>query len=102
MDFRQQDHELVASPPAYRVALSHAGLEATGDSPQELVAEVVAVLIIDFLEQVQVDEQNSRLLAVTACQTDHLDKVLVQQKRVGQAGEMVVQSQVSHAPGNQP
>ena len=53
------DHELVAAVAADGVVRAHDVLKSFGDDPQELVAGLLAELLVDVLEPVDVDEQRA-------------------------------------------
>ncbi|MNY55507.1 hypothetical protein D3C86_1914920 [compost metagenome] len=53
----QQGHELIAANARHRVGFTHARRDAARNRLQQLVAGNVAVLIVDLLEVVEVDEQ---------------------------------------------
>ena len=57
LEFLGEDHELVAAEPRDRVAVAHQLGEALGDGDQQPVADVVAEVVVDRLEAVEVDEQ---------------------------------------------
>ena len=54
----QQDHEFVAAQPCYNVAGPDAGAQPAAHLDQHLVPGVVAVDVVDFLEVVQVQQQD--------------------------------------------
>ena len=90
LDFLGQDHELVAAQAGDRVAVAHQLGQALGDGNQQPVAGVVAEVVVDGLELVQVDEQH-RQDAFRAVQPRHrLMGAVHQQHPVRQPGEGVV------------
>ena len=59
-----RDHrELLAAQPRHHIVIARHVLEAVGDRPQHLVADIVAMRVVDLLEMVEVeDHQPDRLL----------------------------------------
>nr|MDP9498246.1 hypothetical protein [Actinomycetota bacterium] len=73
-------------------AVAHHAVEAAGHLDQHLVADPVAVEVVDVLEPVEVDEQQRGRGRVTALA--HRVQPVEQQPPVGEAGERVVQRRV--------
>ena len=83
-----QDGELVAAEAGHQVARPHRVGEPLGHDAQQLVADVVALRVVDRLEAVQVQEQHADLGAVQR----HLQRGLdlrPEQRPVRQPGEPV-------------
>ena len=83
-----EDGELVAAEAGHQVARPHRVGEPLGHDAQQLVADVVALRVVDRLEAVQVEEQHADLRAVQR----HLQRGLdlrAEQRPVGQPGEPV-------------
>ena len=59
-----RDHrELLAAEPRHHVVIARHVLEATGDCPQHLVADIVTMCVVDLLEMIEIeDHQPDRLL----------------------------------------
>ena len=58
---RGQEHgELVAAEPRHRVAGADHGLQPVAQDREHLVTDAVAVLVVDLLELVEVDEDERR------------------------------------------
>ena len=57
----KQDRELVATQPSDGVAGAKVLIEASGDGDQELISDRVGEGVVDQLEPVEVDEQDSVL-----------------------------------------
>jgi len=73
IDSRKQDEELVTAEPADDSTVANAGSQAGADDRQELVAHVVAVVVVDGFERVEVDEQHGRWSAAgRGCLLEHL------------------------------
>ena len=102
LDAFAEDHELVAAEAGDRVAVAHHLPETLGDRDEQLVAYLVAEVVVDRLEAVQVDEEqrDDTLAAVQA--RERLACAVHQQQPVGQLGERVVQSLLlePHAVGD--
>ena len=81
---RHDGEELVAAQPADRDAVGHSAAIATRDVAEHTIARLVAERVVDFLESVEVDEQDRRVVEPPAC-----DKPLHQRGPVRQAGERV-------------
>ena len=62
-----EDDELVAAQPGQQIALARAGLHPLGGSLQGVVADGMAVGVIDVLEVVEVGDQDRQgLVAIPA------------------------------------
>ena len=67
-----EDDELVATGAGDDVVLPHAGPEAGGDLTEDLVADGVAVAVVDRLEVVEVAEQQRPAVAVAVDQVEEV------------------------------
>src|SRR5262249_46949948 len=63
---------------------------------EQLVADAVAVLVVDLLEVVEVDEQHAGLAGLALGLGQRVVEAVLQERAVRQAGERVVQRVVSH------
>ncbi len=89
--FAQHD-ELVAAEPADRVPLADRPPQPFSDGPQQLIPGRVAVVVVDVLEAVDVDEQGSGDGTQLGCRAlDQLFGPVQDQRAVGEPGERVVQ-----------
>ena len=88
---RAEHHELVATEPSDDVQRSQGTAEPLRDHPEQRVAGVVAQLVVDRLEPVEIDEQQGHLVRRGRPHEVHCLLELVEQQRpVRQAGEVVV------------
>ena len=92
----QHDDELVAAQAGHGVVLAQVQAQALGRGLQQFVAGLVAVLVVDGLEAVEVQEHDGAdaFGAVRALQ--RVRQARVQQQAVGQVGQRVVVGQVLH------
>ena len=90
----QQD-ELVATDARQGVLAVQAGAQARGDGAQQLVAHVMAKGVVDRLETIQIDEHHRQTTADRIDLADRLADAVGQENTVGQAGQVVVQGQLS-------
>ena len=58
-DILQKHHELIAAEPHQNVAGAEQGAQQPGKLLQDLVAEQMAVAVVDVLEKIKVDDQHS-------------------------------------------
>jgi hypothetical protein len=79
----QYHRELVATHARHRVGRAHAGLYAPPGLYQQQVAAVMAECVVDFLEMVQVDEQDGQLRVVAFAFLDLLLQPVAQHAAVG-------------------
>jgi hypothetical protein len=86
--------ELVSSDAADRIIRAHAVREAVGDRAQHLVADRVAVRVVDGLELVDVEEHHRQGQHVVVRRGDRGGEVLLHGLTVGKPGEGVGQSEV--------
>ena len=62
----QDDHELIAAQARHRIAFANTVSEALCNFPQEQIALVVAQGVVQYLEVVQIDKEQSAM-AATPC-----------------------------------
>ena len=99
----QHHRELVTAHTGDDVARTHAVPQALGDLHQELVATVVAVGVVDFLEAVEVQEEHGQRVADPAAPA-HALELLVEAAPVGQdsgkgAASILPVVELTHAGG---
>ena len=88
--------ELVATEAAQGVRGAGDRLEAVRDGHQQLVADEVAVGVVDALEVVQVQQEERRRARPGARSSARAwDESVLEQRPVGQSGERVVQGLVA-------
>ncbi len=93
---RRRDDELVAAQAGRRITFAQHAAQALRHLFQQAVADEVAEAVIDVLEMVEVEQQQADLGAVAARLGDRLGQAVHQQGAVGQAGQGVVQGQVTY------
>ena len=92
----QQHDELVATPARQRVARAQAAAQCVGQVQQHLVPRLVAKLVVDMLEMVQVHETQCHPASGALGTAQGNLAAVLQQHAVGQAGERIVQGHVRH------
>jgi hypothetical protein len=85
------DHELVAAEAGEGIGDADGAAEIVGDVPKELVADVVAVGVVDELEAVEIDHQEGGASVVDLGLLDGGGEAILKKTLVGKAGEMVVE-----------
>ncbi|GEM_PF-2133190 len=85
-----QDAELIATQAGHRVRLAHAAPDTGTGLDDQLVAHRVAQGVVDFLEMVQVDEDQRHLVLAALGALEHIRQAVVEQEPVGQLGQAVV------------
>ena len=90
----EQDAELVAAPPADRVAGTHAGGEARRDLLEEQVAGDVPEGVVDALEPVEVEVQHGERSSPTGRLLERVLEAVCEQRAVGEVRERVVEGLV--------
>ena len=90
VDFRQQDHELVATHPRDRVGLADASLDPPRDGLEELVPDRVAQAVVDRLEPIEVEEQHRDVLAGPPCGPERNLEAIEEQDTMRESGERIV------------
>ena len=83
--------ELVAAEARDGVARARDLLEARGDLQQQLIADVVAEVVVDLLEAVEVDEQQRERLARERAARERVVEAVAEEGAVGEPGEAVVE-----------
>ena len=86
----EQERELVAALAGQQVLGPDDGAQAVGDDAQQRVAGLMAPLLVDAAEVVDVDLQQRQLGLVHARAMHRGAQLVVQRRAVGQAGERVV------------
>ena len=89
-----QHHEFVAAQPRYGVLGAHHAADAFSELREQAVADRMAIGIVDGLEAVEVQEQQSETRTDPLRLFHGLAEAVFQQQAVGQAGERIVQGQV--------
>ena len=101
-----QDDELVARQARQGVARTQQRGQALGDGDQQLVADAVAVEVVDQLEPVEIDEQDRGHLARPAAPKHRVVEPLEQEDPVRQPGQRVVERALAgtarRSPGGLP
>ena len=92
-----QQRELVAAQPRHRVHLAHAGLQPLGDILQHPVAVAVAQGVVDLLEAVEIDIQQSEGGTLATCHCLRVINPSGQRAAVRQAGQHVGMSEFFNA-----
>ena len=94
-----QEDELVAGEPGERVARADQSREPVRDRYQQLIADLMAVDVVDLLEPVEVDEQNRRGRAHTFGALGDVVDSFLQEQPVREPCQGVVQGAVMGAIG---
>src|SRR5690554_877283 len=56
-----EDHgELIPAEPGHRIRLAYTSADATGNLDQQLIAGIMAMAVVHFLEMVQVDKEKGQ------------------------------------------
>jgi hypothetical protein len=97
-DVDQQADELVAAVAADRVAGTHRTFETLRHHLQQVVADGMAVSVVDRLEAVEVDVEQAELVGVRLAATERLARTLVERRAVREAGQVVVVCRVEREP----
>ena len=92
-----QEHELVSGDPGQGVARPDQPREPVGDGEQQLVADVMAVGVVDLLEPVEVGEEDRGVGVRALGAQGGVLEPLLQQQPVRQSGQRVVQCDVVEA-----
>jgi hypothetical protein len=86
LDAGQHETELVTTEAGNHVALADAGPQTLSDDDQQLVTLMVPVLVVDFLEAIEVDQ---RQRARSPRRAQHLLNRRVERPPVGDAGQRI-------------
>ena len=86
---RQQDEELLAAPAGQLVGLAQAAAHGAGEVLQHAVAHLVAELVVDALEVVQVQQRQAQRAGLAALAGQGLGQALDHVVAVVQPGELV-------------
>src|SRR3954454_23293019 len=86
---RQHEHELLATPAARDVALSHGGAEGEGELLQHLVAEGMPVGVVHALEVVEIGNHDAYLVVDPRGASELRSEGLLEPPPIRQPGEAV-------------
>ena len=89
---RHKNHEFIPAKPCNRVSLPDFGQNPFSRLGQNNVTDRVTENVIDFLETIQIDEQNSAAVIVTPCLYKMLLETVLQKLSIGQPGKFVKMS----------
>ena len=87
----EEHHELVAAPTGQRVARAQGVAQRVGQEQQQLVACLVAELVVHMLEVVQVHKAQRHLVPTALGRAQGNLATVFEQHAVGQAGQRIVQ-----------
>ena len=90
-DALEQDDELVAAEARQRVTGPDGTAQPVPDDPQQLVAHLVAQVVVDHLEAVDVTEEHGDLAARPVRLEQCVVQVVEQEPPVRQAGQRVLE-----------
>src|SRR5258708_2065618 len=85
------DHELIAAEASQGVGNADGAAEIVGDVPEQFVADVVAVSIVDELEAVEIDHEEDGASVVVPGLPDGGGEAILKETLVGEAREVVVE-----------
>ena len=91
----EQDGELVAAEPRGGVLGAQAARQSLRGRAQQLVADRVAEAVVDRLEVVEIDEDHRELAVVAPAARERQRQAILEQRPVGEAGEVVVERLVA-------
>ena len=91
----EQDGELVAAEPRSGVLGTQAAGQPLRGRAQQLVADRVAEAVVDRLEVVEIDEHHGELTVVAPGARERQCEAILEQRPVGEAGEIVVERLVA-------
>ena len=87
-DRLDQQHELVAADPRQHIGLADAACDPRGDLDQQRVAHGMAVVVVDVLEIVEIDERH-REAAVAAFAREQAFDMLLDERAFRESSELV-------------
>ncbi len=90
---RSQDRKLVAPEAGHQVVLAHRGLQPVSDLDQHLVAGRVTVHVVDPLEAVQIQQQQTMRAVGPRRRAQGRLQGLLELAAIGQAGQRVLERQ---------
>ena len=90
-DAFEQDNELVTTETGERVARPHGTAQAVPNDAQQLVAHLVAQVVVDQLEAVDVAEEHCDLAAGPIRLEQRVVEMVEKEPAVGQTGQRVLE-----------
>lgn len=93
-EFGHHNDELVSTHPRDGVGFANGGEQALSYSRQEEIAVGVTERVVDLLEMVDVNEEYRNLLVVVLCLKDCLAETLIEQRAIGETGQMIVMRKI--------
>ena len=88
-DIGQQRNKLVAAEASDSVGVTYAPHEAFGGDAEQLIADGMALRVIDGLEAVEIDKQHRQHLTLAASLSQLLLQAVIEQQAIGRAGERI-------------
>ena len=86
--------KLVTAVARDRVAFAHLAQQALGDADQQLVTDDVAILVVDALEVVEVDEDHADRGSLPHASGERHREAIAQQRAVRQVRQRIVERPV--------
>src|SRR5690554_697449 len=93
----EQYRELVTTETRNRVGGPDAGTEASGNFTKQQVSHSMAAAVVDMLEAIEVQVQQSQIFAVSTCQLQGHVQPIVKKDAIGQVGQCVVAGHMTQA-----
>ncbi len=92
----QHHHKLITAETCRTILTAYAGQNASRHLHQHLVADVVAVQIVQHLEVIQIQKHQCAMLAIACRRNQCTVQPVNQQTAVWQSGQRIVKSQIMH------
>ena len=102
VEIAEHGDELVSAEASEGIVLLHRGLHAMGNGGEEFVADRVAVTIVDRLEVVEIETNDSQDAAAAIGLGDRLVQAIAKLHAIGQTGKQVVQCHALQVPARVP
>lgn len=86
---RQDQHEFIPAEARQQVVVADRALQALGGLDQDTVADIVAEIVVDLLEAVEIDIEQREGLACPLVPTEGVGQVGVELEAIGEPGQLV-------------
>ena len=93
-DFGHHDDELVSAHSGHGVRFTYAREQPLPNGREEDIAIRVPKRVVDLFEPVDINEEDGNLMVVGLCSKDRLAETLVEQRAIGEAGQVIMMREI--------
>src|SRR5713101_5748995 len=90
MGYVHENHKLIAADPRKSVRLANPASHSLGDLLQHAIPRLVAQRVVDCLETVDIEQEQSDLASAPCRGGEHLRQTLTEVRPVGELGQLIL------------